>query len=177
MYVNMFDARFTLDTLYDVSRYMQGFVSSQESSTNQLIGETHRVEREAKEAVYSVKNRLETEKAELANLKSQLSTARWELSRCPETNEDGSENSDYEYWSRVVDELECKVDDQEEVVARVESALEEVSSAAEGAIARCQQVISQTQQYRGTVTSKAYSVSQALRRCTDVMQDYWNIKL
>lgn len=173
----MYDAYFTLETLYDVSRHIQGFVSSQECSVDQLINETRRVERDAQDAVYVVRDRLEKEKTELQELKRQLENAQWELSRYPETNEDGGANSDYEYWARAVEEWECKVNDQEEEVARVESAYEDVSAASEDAIARCRSVFSQTQLYKESVSSKAYAASQAINKCADVMQDYWNIKL
>lgn len=173
----MYDAKFSLDTLYRVAGEMQSFSGTQHSAAMQLSSETRRIENQVRDAVYELQGRLEEEESTLSSLKSQLEDAIYHLNHCTQTEEDGRTTSEYEYWEREVAELEYEVDKQAEIVARVRAALERVKALSEDVIVRVIQVRNLADRISTNVAGKATGASYAIRSCAEKVADYWNLNL
>ena len=173
----MYDAKFTLETLYRVAGEMQSFSGTQHSTAMQLSSETRYVENQVQDAVYEVQARLKKEQDTLSSLKSQLNDAIYHLNNCRRKDDEGRTTSEYEYWERVVAELEYDVDKQAEVVAHVKAALQKVTALSEKVIARIVQVRNNAERICSNVTGKATGAGYAIRSCAEKVADYWNLNL
>jgi len=172
-----YEANFELDTLYRVADAMASYSSQVDYAASRIEMETRLIESMTQDSVITVETRLKEEEAKLASIRAQLEDAEWHLNNCQHTDDEGNSTGEYEYWTRVVNELIRKEADQEEVVEYVREAYYKVKRLAEDAEMRSIQIRSLTQSYRGKASAQGSAASAAIRHCADAMLEYWNLNL
>lgn len=173
----MYDASFNLDELYHVASEMSSYTGKQEYATSRILSETNIMRGLFEDAVSTLERRLEEENRILAALEEELSHAKWKLSNCKETDDEGRTTREYEYWSNVVEELQDAVINQCAVIKRVEEALTNVKHLANDSFVRINMIQQRTISFRSSVGGVSEAAADAIRCSASVMSGYWDLKL
>ncbi len=169
-----YNANFNLETLYYVAREMEHFGAEQDKTLSDIESETFYFEQVAREALSIVKQIFEREILKLKDMQSRLEDARWNLSNCKRTDENGNSTGEYEYWSRVVNSLENDVAKQEEKVEHVKNAYNQVQSRAADLFSKATHLRSLSYSYSSAVSTCGAGAATTIRHCADAMSGYWN---
>ena len=169
-----YHVNFTMDTLYDVAKEFESFISRVDDITQDIATESQHIVSRANGYVQMIEKRLQDEEDKLDDLQRELRDAEWYLSQA---RSDKNGNADaVRYWTEQIKQLEAAVKEQEKVVKQVREDVEKVKSKARVVIYKTENLRMLTTSYRDATYGHATPAPIAIKQCIDVMSDYWNLK-
>lgn len=169
-----YHVNFTMDTLYDVAKEFESFISRVDDITQDIATESQHIVSRANGYVQMIEKRLQHEEDKLDDLQRELRDAEWYLSQA-RSDKNGNANA-VRYWTERIKQLEAAVKEQEKVVKQVREDVEKVKSKARVVIYKTENLRMLTTSYRNTTSDLAAPAPIAIKQCIDVMSDYWNLK-